>query len=159
MGYEVSSIRFDDWNFQDGNTYNPWFAHGQSNTASILFTHSLADRLAKKSAQAYVVHPGLITSSNLMNNVSQEMFMDGWKIAVEANGGQPVAMEEVKSLGTGCSTTLVAALDPSLSSQSGAFLRDCNVVTERLKSHADDPQSANDLWSLSEQIIGEKFDL
>ena len=99
---------------QDGKTYNPWYAHGQSKTANILFAHSLADRLAKKGAQAYAVHPGLITSSNLMNNVSQAMFMDGWKIAVEANGGKPVAMEEAKSLETGCSTTLVAALDPSL---------------------------------------------
>lgn len=40
--------------------------------------------------------------------------MDGWKIAVEANGGKPVAMEEAKSLEAGCSTALVAALDPSL---------------------------------------------
>ncbi|KAL8956711.1 MAG: hypothetical protein Q9183_006236 [Haloplaca sp. 2 TL-2023] len=144
---------------QDGRSYNPWYAYGQSKTANILFAHSLADKLAKRGAQAYVVHPGLITSSNLMNNVSQEMFMEGWKIAVDANGGQPVAMEEAKSLETGCSTTLVAALDPSLISQSGAFLRNCNVVTEPLKSHADDAKSGKDLWSLSEQIIGEKFDL
>lgn len=53
-----------------------------------------------------------------MNNVSQEMFMDGWKIAVEANGGKPVAMEEAKPLEAGCSTTLVAALDPSLKCKS-----------------------------------------
>ncbi|KAL8748617.1 MAG: hypothetical protein Q9184_007184, partial [Pyrenodesmia sp. 2 TL-2023] len=159
MGYEASGIRFDDWNFQDGKTYNPWYAYGQSKTANILFAHSLAEKLAKKGAQAYVTHPGLITSTNLMSNVSQEMFMDGWKIAVEANGGKPVAMEEAKSLEAGCSTALVAALDPSLKSQSGAFLRDCNVVKEPLKSHADDPKSAKDLWSLSEEIIGEKFDL
>ncbi|KAL8708604.1 MAG: hypothetical protein Q9220_006540 [cf. Caloplaca sp. 1 TL-2023] len=159
MGYEASGIRFDDWNFQDGKTYNPWYAYGQSKTANILFAHSLAEKLAAKGAQAYVIHPGLITSSNLMNNVSQEMFMDGWKIAVEANGGKPVAMEEAKSLEAGCSTALVAALDPSLKSQSGAFLRDCNIVKEPLKSHADDAKCAKDLWSLSEQIIGEKFDL
>ncbi|KAL8719952.1 MAG: hypothetical protein Q9181_007987 [Wetmoreana brouardii] len=159
MGYEASGIRFDDWNFQDGQTYNPWYAYGQSKTANILFAHSLAEKLAKRGAQAYVVHPGLITSSNLMNNVSQEMFMDGWKIAVEANGGKPVAMEEAKPLEAGCSTALVAALDPSLKSQSGAFLRDCNVAQEPLKPHADDAKCAKDLWSLSEQIIGEKFDL
>ena len=100
--------------FQDGKTYNPWYAYGQSKTANILFAHSLAEKLAKKGAQAYVIHPGLITSSNLMNNVSQEMFMDGWKIAVEANGGKPVAMEEAKPLEAGCSTALVAALDPAL---------------------------------------------
>ncbi|KAL8965046.1 MAG: hypothetical protein Q9197_006697 [Variospora fuerteventurae] len=159
MGYEASGIRFDDWNFQDGETYNPWYAYGQSKTANILFAHSLAEKLAKKGAQAYAIHPGLVTSSNLMNDVSQEMFMEGWKIAVEANGGKPVAMEEAKNLEAGCSTILVAALDPSLKSQSGAFLRDCNVVKEPLKPHADDPKCAKDLWSLSEDIIGEKFEI
>lgn len=115
-----------------------------------------------------------------MNNVSQEMFMDGWKIAVEANGGKPVPMEEAKPLEAGCSTALVAALDPALKSitpppwkavksdlltifillgQSGAFLRDGNVVTDPLKPHASDPKAAEGLWSLSEQIIGEKFNL
>ncbi|KAI4159685.1 MAG: hypothetical protein LQ342_006378 [Letrouitia transgressa] len=159
MGYEASGIRFDDYNFQEGKTYNPWYAYGQSKTANILFAHSLAEKLAKKGAQAYVIHPGLITSSNLMNNVSQEMFMDGWKIAVEANGGKPVPMEEAKPLEAGCSTALVAALDPALKSQSGAFLRDCNLVTDPLKPHASDPKAAEGLWSLSEQIIGEKFNL
>lgn len=57
-----------------------------------------------------------------MNNVSQELFMEGWKIAVEANGGKPVVMEEGKSLEAGCSTTLVAALDPSLTCQSKSQL-------------------------------------
>ncbi|KAL8661258.1 MAG: hypothetical protein Q9202_005742 [Teloschistes flavicans] len=175
LAYEASGIRFDDWNFADGQTYNPWFAYGQSQTANILFTHSLAEKLARKGAQAYVVHPGLITSSNLHNNVSQEMFMEGWKIAVEANGGKPVAMEEPKSLEAGCSTTLVAALDPSIKSipsshviiyfvrltewiaQSGAFLRDCTIVKEPLKPHADDPKCAKDLWALSEEIVGQDF--
>ncbi|KAL9576206.1 MAG: hypothetical protein Q9212_007297 [Teloschistes hypoglaucus] len=154
LAYEASGIRFDDWNFE---TYNPWFAYGQSQTANILFTHSLAEKLGRKGAQAYVVHPGLITSSNLHNNVSQEMFMEGWKIAVEANGGRPVAMEEPKSLEAGCSTTLVAALDPSIKTQSGAFLRDCAVVKEPLKPHADDPKCAKDLWALSEEIVGQEF--
>ena len=48
------------------------------------------------------------------------MFMDGWKIAVEANGGKPVPMEEAKPLEAGCSTALVAALDPSLK---GTFVK------------------------------------
>ncbi|KAI4234024.1 MAG: hypothetical protein LQ352_008202 [Teloschistes flavicans] len=142
LAYEASGIRFDDWNFADGQTYNPWFAYGQSQTANILFTHSLAEKLARKGAQAYVVHPGLITSSNLHNNVSQEMFMEGWKIAVEANGGKPVAMEEPKSLEA---------------AQSGAFLRDCTIVKEPLKPHADDPKCAKDLWALSEEIVGQDF--
>lgn len=57
-----------------------------------------------------------------MNDVSQEMFMEGWKIAVEANGGKPVAMEEAKTLEAGCSTILVAALDPSLKCKSRALI-------------------------------------
>lgn len=41
--------------------------------------------------------------------------------------------------------------------QSGAFLRDCAVVNQPLKPHADDPKCAKDLWALSEEIVGQEF--
>lgn len=49
-----------------------------------------------------------------MNSVSPETFAQGIKMANDANGGEPAPMEEQKTLEQGCSTTLVAALDPSI---------------------------------------------
>lgn len=49
-----------------------------------------------------------------MNSVSQETFAKGIQMATDANGGKPVEMEEQKTLEQGCSTSLVAALDPSI---------------------------------------------
>ena len=43
---------------KDGSTYNAWSAYGQSKTANILFSISLAQKLAKHHVQVYAVHPG-----------------------------------------------------------------------------------------------------
>lgn len=43
---------------KNGKTYNPWLAYGQSKTANILFAKSLTQRLKKRDARAYVIHPG-----------------------------------------------------------------------------------------------------
>lgn len=43
--------------------------------------------------------------------------------------------------------------------QSGAFLRDAQIMKEPVKEHASDPENARKLWVLSEQIVGEKFEV
>ena len=69
-------------------------------------------------------------------------------------------MEEVEPQKTpqqGCSTMLVAALDPSLDGQSGAFLRGFVVASDTLKPHALDETQAARLWALSEELVRLKF--
>jgi NAD(P)-dependent dehydrogenase (short-subunit alcohol dehydrogenase family) len=43
---------------QDGKTYNPWAAYGQSKTANNLTALELARRLKLKNVQSYSLHPG-----------------------------------------------------------------------------------------------------
>ena len=64
-------------------------------------------------------------------------------------------MPKRKSIQQGCSTTLVAALDPSINS--GEYLEDCNPAEP--EAHAMDKQKAEKLWVLSEKLVGQKFDL
>ena len=59
-----------------------------------------------------------------------------------------------KSLGQGCSTTLVAALDPEI--DGGAYLKDCNVAEP--KPWARETEDVLNLWELSENLVGEKFE-
>lgn len=40
----------------------------------------------------------------------------------------------------------------------GGYLEDCNVV-RALKPWAADPEAAARLWTMSEEMVGEKFDL
>ena len=64
-------------------------------------------------------------------------------------------MPKRKSIQQGCSTTLVAALDPSINS--GEYLEDCNPAEP--EAHTMDKQKAEKLWVLSEKLVGQKFDL
>jgi hypothetical protein len=66
----------------------------------------------------------------------------------------PFIHPEPKTLQQGCSTTLVAALDPSI--PSGSYLEDCNVA--QAEAYAMDQERAEQLWALSEKLVGQKFD-
>jgi NAD(P)-dependent dehydrogenase (short-subunit alcohol dehydrogenase family) len=54
IGHRRSPIRFGDFNFSDGETYDRWEAYGQSKTANILFSVELA----KRGVNAFSLHPG-----------------------------------------------------------------------------------------------------
>lgn len=62
-----------------------------------------------------------------------------------------------KSKEQGIATTLVAALDPRIEKDSGLYLHDGHIVPER--PYARDPETVQKLWTLSEQLVGEKFDI
>ncbi|KAL4868084.1 hypothetical protein BDV12DRAFT_209413 [Aspergillus spectabilis] len=47
-GYRLSWVRFGDWNFDNGKTYQPWVAYGQAKSANMLFSRSLASKLSKR---------------------------------------------------------------------------------------------------------------
>ena len=67
-------------------------------------------------------------------------------------------MEAPKTLPQGCSTTLIAALDPSLSDKSGSFLKDCQVQPEtELNGYLRSAKNAERVWALSEKLVKEQF--
>ena len=150
MGYEASPVR-DDWNFENGKTYDRWLAYGQAKTAVILFTLAVSQQIL--SIEAIVVHPGLVLSSGIMQNVDMIVLGDAAKESKEQD--ESFEMEQEKTLQQGCATTLVACLDPGV--KSGAFLRDCVEQTETLKSYAKDGERAKWLWELTEGLVAEKF--
>lgn len=159
MGYEMSNFRFNDYNFSGGETYNRWTAYGQAKTANILFTTELARRAAAQnlSLQAYVLHPGIILSSGIMKEVSEEeiakQFEDS-KAESTARGVEYVP-EKQKTIETGCATMLVASLAPGL--ESGSFLKDAQVYDKsEWRDYARSETNAKNLWELSEGWVGEK---
>ncbi|KAK6198322.1 AP-2 complex subunit sigma [Pestalotiopsis sp. IQ-011] len=66
-----------------------------------------------------------------------------------------------KTLGQGCATTLRAALDPGLVEEEGVYLEDANITTDTrlVKEWATDAELAEKLWKLSEELVGQKFDV
>lgn len=167
LGHMYSPIRFSDYNFTHNKPvpaeespnwerltwrgatetlgYQPMVAYGQSKTANILFSVSLNQRLQRQGIYSFALHPG----------------------AVRSAGGAPmldVLPEHVtkffqlfKTIDQGASTTMVAAFDPTLRPDAGVFLSDCQVAEPC--PWAVDQNSSEKLWRLSEQLVGQEFDL
>lgn len=169
--YQFSPVRFDDYNFSNGKTFNTWEAYGQSKTANILFSVALARRLAGKGVKSYSLHPGNIQATNLASNIDPAEFPVVGAMFAE----KKIDMPPEKTLEEGSSTTLVAALDPELDSEfsspitgpsmrgahysctgvSGAYLADCNPT--KALDYACSQSNADELWALSEKIVGQEF--
>ncbi|KAK3317350.1 hypothetical protein B0T19DRAFT_290271 [Cercophora scortea] len=165
-GHRLSPIRFSDYNFEgkevppeedhfkplpgafgkftdDG--YNGIVTYAQSKTANILFTLYLQKYLPKMGIAAYVVHPGTI-ETDLSRDQDEELTAQFYKVSVFW-----------KTADQGCSTTLVAALDPAFNDAKGLYLSDCQIAEP--SPHASDSVAAERLWKLSEELVGEKFNL
>ncbi|KAI0880531.1 retinol dehydrogenase 13 [Annulohypoxylon maeteangense] len=165
-GHRLSTIRFHDYNIENKEVppeekpfsplpptfarvqddgYMPTIAYAQSKTANILFTLYLQDHLQKKGITSYAVHPGGV-SSNLGREHDEEM-------------ADAIAKTSKfwKNVDQGASTTLVAALDPALDVPTDIYLADCQFFPSA--DYTTDPAIAERLWRLSEELIGEKFNL
>jgi NAD(P)-dependent dehydrogenase (short-subunit alcohol dehydrogenase family) len=75
-GHALSPIRFDDYNFKGGKTYNQWDAYGQSKTGNIIFSKALAEKLGPKGLKAYSLHPGVVFGTSLSVGLGEEDFKE-----------------------------------------------------------------------------------
>lgn len=154
-GYLISAFNFDDYNFSDGKTYDEFSGYGQSKTANILFTKYLAKHL--HDVGVFAVHPGVIQGTSLSQGMADISLFESIPAIAERNTGHKFEMGGFKTIQEGVSTTLVAALDPRLSTQSGSLLFDCNIVIP--KQYASSEENAEMLWKLSEHLVGQEFKL
>ncbi|KAH8911423.1 NAD(P)-binding protein [Coniochaeta sp. PMI_546] len=163
VGNRICSIRWVDPNWTEEGAYDPWDAYGQTKTANILFTIALNRRLAGKGypaekIKAYALHPGSISTNLQVHIQSPESVASAIKKTFH---GQPNPVTRQKTLQQGCATTLRAALDPELTSQDGVWLVDAELSTDPtwIESWSLDEDDAERLWKLSEELVGEKFEL
>ena len=152
-GHMGSDIVWDDPNFKRRD-YDKFAAYGQSKTANILFSVELDRRLGDRGVHAYAVHPGLIATE-----LGRYMTRDDMTALQErAKRGPSGGMPPRKSLEQGAATTVWAATDAALDDQGGTYLADCQV-TDQHAPWARDRGSAQRLWTLSENLVGEQFPL
>ncbi|KAI3396965.1 hypothetical protein diail_11365 [Diaporthe ilicicola] len=158
-GHRIGPFRFNDPRFRNGEEYDPWSAYGQSKSANVLFTVELARRLESHSIQAFAVHPGLIVTTGLGAHMDFMAQLPELLAAAERNNpGVGWSVEgHVKNDSQGCASVLLAALDPGMKSQTGAYVEDCAVG--KATEVAADPQNAKKLWAYSEELVGQTFDI
>jgi NAD(P)-dependent dehydrogenase (short-subunit alcohol dehydrogenase family) len=157
-GHHFDTVHFDDPHFEN-REYDKWASYGQSKTANIMFSVGLERRLAAKGIHAYAVHPGGI-QTNLGRHLTQEDIAALLK-RMEENAGESVAFKTVEA---GAATTCYAATAPEIEGKGGVYLEDCHVAdvndddpTGSVKSYAVDPENADKLWALSEELVGQQF--
>ncbi|MGA5464420.1 SDR family NAD(P)-dependent oxidoreductase [Mycobacterium sp. NPDC050041] len=166
-GHMLSDIRWDDPHFTTG--YDGMLGYGQSKTANVLFAVELDRRWAAEGIRGYALHPGIAFGTNLGPSITTEELQ---AMGVLDDSGQPIIDpdRELKTPQQGASTIVFAATSPLLDGVGGVYLKDNDVapLTETriddawgkeplimpgVASHAVDPESAQRLWTLSEELI------
>jgi len=113
----------------------------------------MGSKLPKNKVAFFSLHPGAIQTL-LGRHMNPDITSDVLSKIPSTPDMEPVFFKTVQQ---GCATQLVAALDPKLQDFSGSYLNDCQLNTAA--EHATKKENVEALWNLSEDILGEKFDL
>ena len=155
-GHKFSGIDFEDPNYQHRD-YEKWQAYGQSKTANALFSVALNERLSGRGVTANAVHPGMIVTE-LGRHLDRS---DIENLQSRASEQQ----QQFKSIPAGAATSVWAATSPDLDGRGALYLEDCQVGQAEqggsggYTEYALDTRAAEALWRLSEELVGESFDL
>jgi NAD(P)-dependent dehydrogenase (short-subunit alcohol dehydrogenase family) len=152
-GHRFSPVHFEDLHYET-RPYNKFEAYGQSKTANVLFSVGLTRRLAGLGITANAVHPGVIMT-DLGRHLTPEDLAD-------FPSDRPIEEMEFKTVAAGAATSVWAATAPELDGRSGLYLEDCHVA-EPADENTDggyspwavDPEAAEQLWSVSEALVGQ----
>lgn len=149
-------VHLDDVGFEN-REYEKWASYGQSKTANILFSVALDKRL--DDIDVFAVHPGGI-QTNLGRHLTEEDVAALMARLEESDRGGFAW----KTVAQGAATSCWAATAPEIAGQGGVYCEDCHIAetddqseASGVRSYALDPEIAEGLWSLSEQMLGESF--
>jgi NAD(P)-dependent dehydrogenase (short-subunit alcohol dehydrogenase family) len=154
--------KFGRFNFEDPSythrEYDKWQAYGESKTANVLFTVGLDLRTRERGVRAFAVHPGAI-----MTNLGRHMEeADLVALQEKSPSGDKLVFKSVEQ---GAATTVWAASSPHLSGRGGIYLEDAQIAPAAVEGknigvepYAVNPATAEKLWALSEELVGQSFD-
>jgi len=156
-GHRFSPIVFDDIHYENRD-YNMFPAYGQSKTANALFAIEFNRRHEAKGVTAFAVHPGMIAT---------ELGRDVPKMQSDEAAAQIPDMTKIllKTADGGAATSIWCATSPLLTA-GGVYCEDCNVseiiadddpANTGVHNWAIDSETAKKLWTVSEGMLGERF--
>lgn len=155
-GHNLSPVVFDDIQFARRD-YDRWLSYGQTKTANALFAVGLNKRLSGRRIEVFSVHPGAILTDLARHLTEADIKMFEDRLAAGTMKMKPVE--------SGAATQVFAATAPEIAGKGGSYLADCRIaeVTETgdeattVKPYAVDPALADRLWSVSEDLVGQRF--
>jgi len=132
---------FDDLMSERG--YRVMRTYGRSKLANILFTRTLARRLAGSNVTANCLHPGLIATGI---GQTHPMARLGWKLIVKLRGG--ISVQE------GAKTSVYLATAPEVEGLSGGYYVKCRLAELQTRAEAVTDAVGERLWKVSEGLVG-----
>ena len=159
-GHNFAPVDFDDIHFNE-REYNKFASYGQSKTANILFSIELDRRLKDRGVRANAVHPGVI-QTDLGRHMTEEDIEA--LISNRPAGSAPMVFKEIPA---GAATSVWAATAPELEGVGGQYALDCHLVdpvntesgTDSWAAWAQGEEPSARLWKISEDMLGETFDI
>ncbi|KAJ7142319.1 hypothetical protein C8R44DRAFT_865670 [Mycena epipterygia] len=149
-----TGVNFETIAHPDSANYTDTDAYSQAKSANVLTAIEISKR-SKGRINGYSLHPGVIYT-NMPQKEGALPAMQAYGI-LGADGKPNTEKVEWKTLPQGAATTVTAAFDKRLNDKPGAYLFDCNEATQDIAPHSSDPVNAAKLWTITEEIIGEKF--
>lgn len=99
----------------------------------------------------------------IQTELSRHMDQADFDMIISRAGGNL----KTKTIPAGAATSVYAATAPELEGRGGLYLYDCQIAEadddptflDCVRSYAVDPAAAAKLWSVSEEMVGQRFDL
>ncbi len=134
----VKEMNFGD--LQSEKVFKPMQVYGQSKLANILFTKSLANKLADHGVTVNCLHPGFVSTGIGSNNKGI------WNILMSL--ARPFARKTDK----GAETSVYLCSSPEVKNISGEYFVDCKI--EKVSDAAKSSDQADKLWEISSELTG-----
>jgi NAD(P)-dependent dehydrogenase (short-subunit alcohol dehydrogenase family) len=154
-GHRFSDVDLDDPGFEQSE-YDPWTAYGRAKTANVLCAVGLDRRLRDQGVRAFAVHPG-----GIQTELGRHLTKETRQTMLDRLAASPTSFAW-KTIPQGAATTVYAATAPELDGEGGVYLEDCHIAevvedpdaTAGVRPYALDPDRADALWVLSEELVG-----
>ncbi len=165
QGHQFAPFNFEDPNFEN-REYESLTGYGQSKTAINLFTVELDNRGHQYGVSAYSIHPGNTAGTNLAKEASINLLQQIGLVDEEGNVKQEVT-ETLKTVPQGAATAVWAATSKYLDNIGGVYCEDADIaevftgegISTGVKPYSLDENNAKRLWTLSEKLTGNTFDV
>ncbi|KDD74805.1 hypothetical protein H632_c1063p1 [Helicosporidium sp. ATCC 50920] len=151
MAHHLPGFDIEDLNWER-RPFTPWKGYVSAKSSNLLFIRELDRRLKAEGAsvEAFSVHPGIISNTNLMKSLSF-LKRSIYKICIHLH-----ICPTCKNVEQGAATTVFAAVAPEITGMGGAYLDGCGVgkVSSKLANRTLDVQ----LWEKSEMLLHEALE-
>ncbi|KAJ5561894.1 hypothetical protein N7535_003642 [Penicillium sp. DV-2018c] len=157
----LGKMNFEDYNFSNGESYDPMGAYAQSNAARVMFVKKLGEKLKREKIRVFSIDPGAV-QTGLQRHCSPE-FLEKFRELRKAGhilkdvDGRDCPYPPGTGTSEGAATIITGMIDPTIAEYNGSYLCQNAVADEDLHTHVNDQHNWTRLWELSEDLTGEKF--